>query len=250
MTVKSALRVAVNRLLSPLDLCLMRKSEQAVPPLRWTMEAALARVAALGVSPATLIDVGAASGDWARSARSMFPDTRCLLIEPISSRRGALDNLASGWPGCVVESVVAGESAGSVGFNITDDPDGSGVYGRGGGGKLVNVAQETIDRLVAKHALPGPYLLKLDTHGYELPIFRGAAATLEKTDLIVVEAYGFRPSPTAVRYWELCAWLHELGFTPVDLAGLMGRKRDGLFWQADLLLLRNDHPALAVNDYA
>lgn len=250
MTFKSTLRSAINRVLSPLDLSLIRKSALVAPPSRWTMGAALDRVAKLGLAPATLIDVGAASGEWSRTAKAVFPDARCLLVEPIADRRAGLETLARAWPGSVVETVVAGESAGEVRFNITDDPEGSGVYGANGAGRIVTVEQDSIDRLVARHALPGPYLLKLDTHGYELPILRGAANTLENTELLVVEAYGFRPSPTAVRYWELCAWLHERGLTPADMAGLMGRKRDGLFWQADLLFLRDDHPALAVNDYA
>ncbi len=38
----------------------------------------------------------------------------------------------------------------------------------------------TIDDAVAHHGLVGPYLLKLDTHGFEVPIIEGAIRNARK----------------------------------------------------------------------
>lgn len=246
MSLKSTLRSAANRLLAPAGLELVRIGQGTPPPSRWTMTAALTRCAALGVRPGTLIDVGAAEGAWARPAREIFPNSALLLIEPLVERRAALTPLTS-TSGTHLETAVAGPTDGEVDFTVADDLDGSGVYGAGA---LRRLPQVSIDTLVDRHALPPPYLLKLDTHGYEIPIFEGASATLTQTELIMVEAYGFKPSPTAVPFWELCSWLGARGFRPADLADPVGRRRDGLFWQADFLFLRSDHPAFASNTYA
>ena len=44
----------------------------------------------------------------------------------------------------------------------------------------------------AQYSLPGPHLIKLDTHGYEVPILCGATETLRNTNLLVIETYNFR----------------------------------------------------------
>src|SRR4051794_31912486 len=50
------------------------------PGLDWTLDAGLARAAARQ-QVATIVDVGASNGIWARTARRHFPDARMLLIE-------------------------------------------------------------------------------------------------------------------------------------------------------------------------
>jgi FkbM family methyltransferase len=249
MTLKSRLRAAANRVLHPCHLSLERFPPPPPVGSHWTMDAALARLAKLGLQPATMIDVGAARGEWTILAQSHFPRARSLLIEPLAEHRTTLARVASAGPGGFVVTAVAGDHPGSVAFNVTPDLDGSGVYGPDGGGSLRTVEQVTIDGLIDAHQLPPPYILKLDTHGFELPIFAGAASTLQRTEALIVEAYGFRPSPTAVRFWELCAWLAERGFRAADWVDSVARPDDGLLWQADLVFLRADHPAFARNTY-
>jgi len=57
----------------------------------------------------------------------------------------------------------------------------------------------------------GPYLIKLDTHGVEIPILNGSAQTLKDTNVLVVEVYNFDFGPPAVpqSLFGICAniWL-------------------------------------------
>lgn len=249
MSLKSLLRHRLNAVLRPLGFELVRAGTSTPPPSRWTMEAGLARMAKLGIKPATLIDVGAAKAEWAAIAAPIFPGAALLLVEPLAERKPELLRFAGGVPNVHVETVVAAAGPGTVTLTVAADLDGSGVYGDASTNAR-QVPSESLDDLVEKHQLAGPFVLKLDTHGYELPIFEGARRTLAQTELIVVEVYGFRVSPSSVRYWELCAWLEARGFTPVDMAELMARPRDGLFWQADLFFVRTKHPALREHSYA
>jgi hypothetical protein len=100
----------------------------------------------------------------------------------------------------------------------------------------------TIDDLLQEHRLPGPFMIKLDTHGVEIPILKGAANTLKETGVIVIEAYNFSFGEPAVPFWELCRYMSELGFRPLDVFDLLYREVDNAFWQFDLLFVRSDLP--------
>lgn len=249
-TLKSMLRSTANRLLRPFDLALCRSSEPAQPaPSRWTMEGLLGRLQANGVRPASLIDLGAAEGKWTRLARGVFPDSRILMVEPLEERRHELERLTVEFPHMQLSRTAVGDTPGDVRFHVTDDLDGSGVYSDDHGHPARSVACETVDTLVQRHQLPGPYLIKFDTHGYELPILRGASATLKDTCAIIMEVYNFRISPTAVRFWDMCQELEALGFLCADLCDPFPRPGDQLLWQMDLLFLPEGHPCFQQQSY-
>ena len=91
-----------------------------------------------------------------------------------------------------------------------------------------------LDGLAAELGLAGPYAIKLDTHGYEIPILEGAGALLAQSALLVIECYNFRVAPQALLAHEMCAWLEARGFRCIDLCDPLHRARDGALWQMDL----------------
>lgn len=103
----------------------------------------------------------------------------------------------------------------------------------------------SIDAEIARLGLEPPFLIKLDTHGFELPILDGAAAALEKTNALFIECYNFFPGPSGLPFWSLCVRLEALGFRPYDMVEFLHRPRDGFFWQADILFLKSDRPEFA-----
>jgi hypothetical protein len=127
----------------------------------------------------------------------------------------------------------------------TDETD---VYGSSAPNSRV-VPQTTIDHEIAERKMPAPYFLKLDTHGFEVPILSGASASLARTALVMVEAYNFSFCPGCLRFHELCVWLETLGFRPCDLIEPMRWPRDGALWQMDLVFARREHPAFASSSY-
>jgi FkbM family methyltransferase len=251
MTASGRLRHALNKVLAPAGFTLARRRELAsATEDRWTMAAGLRRAASLGVRPASIIDLGAAVGEWSRLAHGVFPNADFVLVEPLRERTTTLAAFCAGYPRMCHIAAAAGASQGQVKFDVSSDLDGSGVYGGTSGTSARVVPVETVDAIVRAQGLRPPFLLKLDTHGYELPILAGAAETLAHTTLLVIEAYNFYISPTAVPFWELCALLVARGFRPADVCGLMARPRDGLFWQADIFFLPADHPSFRVSRYS
>ena len=97
--------------------------------------------------------------------------------------------------------------------------------------------------------MPPPFLIKLDTHGYELPILAGAARTLQQTEVLIVEVYNFPGSAPAVSFYEFCRLMAEKGFRCIDLLDPLYRPRDEALWQMDLVFLRESRPEFQYNEF-
>ena len=213
-----------------------------------SMEAGLARAARLAPEIATVIDAGAAAGHWTRRALRHFPSARHLLIEPLAEREAELAALRAQHPQVEFVLAAAGAERGDATLNVAGNLDSSGIYGDAfPNGRRVPVT--TIDHEVAARKLRAPFLLKLDTHGYDMAILAGAAATLAQSALLIIEANNFVVTPSYVLFYELCAWLEPRGFRPCDLLDPMRRPCDGVLWQMDLVFARCEHPAFSSASY-
>ena len=212
-----------------------------------SMAAGLERISKLGIQPGTVVDLGAAQGTWTEKALKIWPAANFELVEPLSEQTGVLDRLKARHPNVGYHLAVAGEVTGETFLNVSPDLDGSGVYGeQAGNARKVPVI--TIDEIV--RGKPGKILIKFDTHGYELPILKGAGEALKRTELLIIEVYGFPISPTCLLFHELSAYLDSVGFRLVDIVDVVRRPGDEAFWQADAFYLRKDHPVFQKNSYA
>ena len=108
----------------------------------------------------------------------------------------------------------------------------------------------TIDNQVKEKKLQGPFLVKLDTHGFERQILQGAAETLQNTSLLIVEAYNFVKSADQMRFHELCAYMESKNFRCIDLVEPFFRPHDNALWQMDLFFIRSDHPSFSSNSFS
>ncbi len=203
-----------------------------IHPGRSTMAGAL-RAAAPRHPVRTVIDVGASDGRWTALARRSFPAARALLIEAQANpHEPALRRYVARDPLSEYVIAAAGPREGTIHFDASD-PWGGVASEEPTGAHDAVVPVTTVDAEVARRGLPPPYLLKLDTHGFELPILSGAARTLESAALLVIEAYNFTLRPGAVRFPELCRILEERGFRCLDVADPL-RRSDGALWQLDM----------------
>lgn len=199
-----------------------------------------------GIRPSCVIDVGAASGKWSLCCERVFPEATYHLIEPLEEDRPLLETILAARPGWTHIPAAAGDKAGTVSFSIAPDLDGSAIYGADSGYPQRIVPVITLDSL----DLPaGDCLLKLDTHGYEIPIFEGAPKVLRRATLLIVEVYGQRIAPGSLLFHEMCAHLAGCGFRAADVVDVMRRPADGTFWQADMFFLRDCHPVFANQSY-
>lgn len=194
----------------------------------------------------TIVDVGASDGRWSVMVQPFFPDAHTLLVDANRVHESALVQYCAARPRTVYALVAAGENDGEIYFDAAD-PFG-GQASLQAGENRVRVPVRSIDSLIAQHRLPPPYFLKLDTHGFEVPIFEGAKQTLAQAELLLVETYNFDIAPECLRFPQMCLYLEARGFRPIGLCEPLFRE-DGAFWQIDIFFMRTTHSFFATSTY-
>ncbi|HQT70630.1 MAG TPA: FkbM family methyltransferase [Thiobacillus sp.] len=221
-----------NKLFEPLGFKLVGNKS-----IEFTMSSMLARLKTRDALPRSIVDIGASDGKWSGTCMKYFSSSRYLAIEALEERSSSLATLKQKHANFDYEICIAGEvDGGQAVISVADDLDGSTVNA-GGDGAQRSCQVRTIDALVSERGLPGPYLLKFDTHGFEIPILAGCVETLRNTSAIIMECYNFRVTPDTFRFYEMCSHMEKLGFRPADIADPMLRKHDHVFWQVDIMFL-------------
>lgn len=187
-----------------------------------------------GLEANTIIDVGAAEGSWSLSAAEYWPDADYLLFEPLEERKELLEKLSKKNKKFHFIPEAAGKEKGQVSFKVSGDLDGSGVAeGVKGVSNIRAVDVTSIDIEVNRLQLKGPYIVKLDTHGFEVPIIEGCSAILKEVSLFIIECYGFQIAKDSLLFWEMCRLLQEKGFRLIEIVDVFNRPKDQAFWQCD-----------------
>ncbi|ACH39572.1 SAM-dependent methyltransferase, FkbM family [Citrifermentans bemidjiense Bem] len=213
-----------------------------------SLSAALKRCRGRGVRVETIIDVGASDGRWSLEARKFFPQAFCFLIEAQEAHRAALETVKKRVPRVDFVIAAAGSRAGTCYFDA-EDLFGGLASETEVGTHCISVPMVTIDDQVLLRNLAAPFLLKLDTHGFELPILQGAKQALASASLVIIETYNFRLTHDSLKFHEMCAYMEEAGFSCVDLVRPMHRPGDQAFWQMDLVFARSSDPVFSSNSY-
>lgn len=209
------------------------------------MRSALRLLARVGVKPMTIADVGASDGRWSKCAHKVFPEAKLVLFEPQPAHARALARFQLDHPTARIVRSAVGGNGGVSAFDASDPW--SGVLEAQESETSITVEVVTLDEALGD-ATP-PILVKLDTHGVESAILSGAEQTLGRSAAWVVEAYNQRIAPGSLLFWELCAFMADQGFRPIDLVDVMHRPHDATLWQMDLFFVRSDWPGFSYVEY-
>lgn len=187
----------------------------------------------------TVIDVGAAKGWFSGLAQDTYPGSHLLLFEPQTFHREQLEAFCEERENAAWVAAAAGRERGTIFFDATDPFGGQASY-TAYESNNIEVPVTTIDLEVAERGLPGPYLIKLDTHGFEVPILDGATETLKQTSVLILECYNWRMAPECLLFDEMVVFLRERGFRCVDASSPhMLKGTDDRFW-VDLVFTRGE----------
>lgn len=224
----------------------LRSKRRREAPL--SLGAALARARARGPTVGTVIDVGASDGRWSLVAARHFPEARFLLVEAQAGHEPALRELKRKDGRFDYVIAAASDACGSVHFEGGDLFGGVASHAPDpGNARMIRVPAVTVDALVRDRRLAPPFLLKLDTHGFEVPILEGAAAVLRDAHSVIVETYNFHVAQDSLLFWEMCGYMQTKGFRCIDLCEPLFRPRDGALWQFDLHFAPSGRPDFASN---
>lgn len=156
-----------------------------------TMEGALLRCVKRGLLINSVIDVGASDGRWSRTCLKFLPEAKYLLIEAQDPHKKGLDQFKSENSNVDYILAAAGKNEGQIYFE-----NGSLFGGLASETPFekncITVPVVSIDAEIKKRNLQPPFLIKLDTHGFEIPIILGAMNTIRSAELIIIETYNIR----------------------------------------------------------
>jgi FkbM family methyltransferase len=170
-----------------------------------------------------------------------FPNVRYLLIEAQARHEPALRAFCDKHPNAEYILAAAGDKEGTIFFD-GDDPLGGQASTTQTQKAKAQVSMTTIDLALLKTGMSGPLLIKLDTHGFEVPILAGAKRALDMCDVLFVECYNYKMGPECLVFWDMCAYLLRLGFRCIDMADPMHRPYDGSLWQMDFVFIKCGRP--------
>ena len=199
-------------------------------------QAALDRIMARGLTVGTVVDIGASNGMWSQAAMAYFPGARYLLIEAQKVHQADLERFVAAHSKAQYVLKAAGEKPGTIYFDADEAFSGQAKTARDREG-LIEVPVCSIDEEIASRGLPGPYLLKFDVHGFEVPILRGAEQTLKNTSLLIMECYNFEIAPDSLLFHDMCRYLHDRGFRVADMSEPLWRPGDRMLWQMDIFFV-------------
>jgi FkbM family methyltransferase len=250
--VKDVVRTTLRRALRAGGIEVSRVGGGGGP--RRTLAEVLAHLRALGVAPATIVDVGVAQGT--PELYAAFPGVPLLLVEPLAEQEEHLRALVAQRPGSAYALAAAGPQAGGLEIAVHRVPACSSVLGdRDAGGAAGSAARRVVpvvrlDDLVAEHGLAAPFLVKVDVEGAELQVLDGARATLAQTDVVLLEVSFFQLVAGGAELADVVAWMHAAGFSAYDLYAGHRRPLDGALAQVDMAFVRTDGPLRADHRYA
>lgn len=207
------------------------------------MDFGLQAMARRGFAPATVIDVGAYHGDWAKLARRIWPRCRLIMIEPNRDNQGRLQNVAAEVDGVLFTELLGAHEGWEVPFNIMGS--GSGVLSERSPlpREVERRTLRRIDSLV--DAVNSPGLLKIDAQGYELEILRGATGILPAIEAILLEIAVIEINEGAPLLHEVVGFMKREGFVVYDILEIHRRPLDKALNQVDLIFLREESALIA-----
>jgi FkbM family methyltransferase len=178
-----------------------------------------------------------------------FPRANYLLVEAQKAAHGAaLAEFKAAHRNVDYVLCAAGDRNGEIQFDASE-PLGGAASSTPFAKNNIVVPMATVDTLVRQRNLRGAFCLKLDTHGFEVPILEGARETLSQASMLIIEAYNFTLRPGCLRFYELCPYLEAHGFRCVDVFDVSVRPLDSAFWQMDMVFLPSTHPVFRSNQY-
>ncbi len=201
-----------------------------------SMVGALMRCVNRGVEVNSIIDVGASDGRWSETCMYFFPNARYLLFEAQLAHQNGLEQFCKKNSNASYILAAAGNRTGKIFFDHSD------LFGGFASEVPLNnhyreVLVTTIDAEVNKRGLKPPFLIKLDTHGFEIPILDGAVQTIPMAGLIIIETYNYQLTPESKKYFEMSQYMEGLGFSPIEVVDLLLRKKDHSLWQMDTFFI-------------
>jgi FkbM family methyltransferase len=200
-------------------------------------------VAAHGLTPATVFDIGVADGTpWLYAT---FPSAEYHLIDPTRESLPYMQAIARRLK-ATIHNIALGESESEMEIEVQPQIGGSSILKAISDRAVATRYSVPVRRL--DDVLPDfkrPALLKIDVQGAEGMVLRGAQNTLRKIDCAIVETSIIALQHGATEALGILQLMHRAGLVLYDIAGLIRRPLDGALAYADFVFVPDGSPLRA-----
>ncbi len=207
-----------------------------------SMGDSLYRLSQNGIKPSYVVDIGANMGEWTLLLKSIFPESKVLMIEPQSKHKERLENLCKTHSDCFFSQTLLGASIqDTIDFYVADDGfgnTGSSVFPENSNVPVhpIKIPMTTLDNLILQFNIGSPDFIKLDVQGYELEVLKGAKKTISSAAFVLLEVSTWPYNLGGPLINEVIAWMFEKDFIVYDVCGIH-RRSDGTLLQIDMLFI-------------
>lgn len=201
----------------------------------------------------TVIDVGANEGGFGRYLRSIGFTGEIFSFEPVRTAFEKLSAVSAGDPAWTAFDVALGSSRGEATINVSKFSQLSSMlpasdYGSRHCNNMEIVEQQkisirTLDECRESGLIPSDrrFLLKMDTQGFDLEVFRGASATLPQvrcmlSELSLIPIYEGMP-----HYLEALALYERSGFAVTGFYPISRNRENLALNEVDCLMVNTKY---------
>ena len=243
MSVRNAAVAGARRILRRFDAKLVRDR-----PMRDPVRLAVLKGHALGAK--TIIDVGANVGQFASETFAAGWQGGIVSFEPIKQNHEELTRAAAALNGrwTVAAPMALGAASGETEINVSENMVSSSLLPVGAASTDVlpstrylrteTIAVRRLDD-VLEPALPGPFVIKTDTQGFDLEVLKGSPETLKNTKVLMIEMILAPLYEGGCRFGDLFNFCEDAGFRCIALTeGFADYDRDEVL-QVDGVFVRD-----------
>lgn len=216
-TLSSGLRLA-NTVCRPLGVQLKRSDH----PLR-NFRTFFDYVVGRGFDPQTIFDVGVGFGT--PELYRHFSEKKIVLVEPLPIYQDVVKQICQQYNADNYQ-VAASNEDGELDIIVEQEfPERSSVMARSEHTRVsatdsrVTVPMMKLDTVVQEHEYREPYLLKIDTEGFELSVLQGATEMLKKTEMVVLETSIGPRFENGYESFEIFKFMDDNNFLLFDILG-------------------------------
>ena len=220
------------------------------PKFSMTSYFMMSNLAKQGITPNTVLDVGANVGQFSVAASKFFPKAKIHSFEPQPECVGRLSRNVKKLDNIKVYPLALGEYEGEIKFYVNSHNHSSSIlplaeshrvaFPEAQESEEITVDLSMLDKVLSGVDIVSPCLLKLDVQGYEVHALRGGMDTLRKVDFVILES-SFKPMYKGESlFMDVVKVMQEFGFQFLRPVGWLTDPNTDEVLQMDALFVRAD----------